>query len=117
METWINLFVFVHLLGMAALVGGSLAQVREKSKSVTPLMRDGALTQLATGIILVGLVKANSEAINNTVVGLKTTLIIAILVLLWLGRKQLSNAYYFAIIALSIINVGLALFVTSVAQA
>ena len=72
---------------MAALVGGSLAQVREESKKVTALMRDGALTQLVTGFILVGLVQTNNEVVNNAVVGLKMTFLVAILVLLWLGRK------------------------------
>ena len=102
---------------MAALVGGSLAQVREESKKVTALMRDGALTQLVTGFILVGLVQANNEVVNNAVVGLKMTFLVAILVLLWLGRKQLSNAFYYAILGLAIANVALALFVTTVTPA
>ncbi len=116
MEIAINIFVFIHLLGMAALVGGSLAQVRDGEKHVSALMRDGAGTQLVTGLVLVGLLHANGEAVNDAVAGIKLAFVVVILALIILGRKQLSHNAYYAIVGLSIADVALALFVTSATQ-
>ncbi len=113
MEIAITITLFFHLLGMASLVGGSLAQVKEKTKSITPFMLHGALTQLVTGLMLVGLVQANDEQLRMGIVGAKMTILTVILLLIILGRKKLSNSFYFAICGLSIANVALALFVTS----
>lgn len=113
MENIIKIVLFIHLLGMASLVGGTLSQIKLSTKKVTPLMRDGSLTQLITGLVLVGLLQANNESINNTVISIKFTVLIAILLLIYLGRKSLSNKYYFAILILSITNVVFALFVTT----
>jgi hypothetical protein len=113
METAITITLFFHLLGMASLVGGSLAQIKEKTKSVTPFMLHGALTQLVTGFMLVGFVQANDEQLRMSIVGIKLTILAVILVLIILGRKKFSNNSYFAICGLSIVNVALALFVTS----
>ncbi len=113
MEIGITITLFFHLIGMASLIGGSLAQIRSKDRSVTALMRDGALTQLATGLVLVGLVQANHETLRMNIVMVKFTFLLIIILLLILGRKKLSNKSYLAICALSIINVAMALFVTS----
>ena len=42
METLRLVLLFVHILGYAALLGGLLVQVRDDTKSVNSLMRDGA---------------------------------------------------------------------------
>ncbi len=113
MELAINIVLFLHLVGMASLVGASLAQVRLPIKQVTHLMRDGALTQLITGIALVGLVQAHHESIRMPIIAVKFSLLVIILVLLFVGRKSLSNQAYFAIVGLSLADVALALFVSS----
>jgi hypothetical protein len=113
METAITFIVFIHLIGMAGLVGGSLAQVRSPERKATSLMRDGALTQLVTGIILVGLVQANNEILRQAIVGAKSVILIVILILVFTGRKKLTNGAFFAILLLSVINVALALFINA----
>jgi hypothetical protein len=115
MEIAISIVLFLHLIGMAGLVGGALAQVRAKDRTVSRIMRDGALTQLVTGVILVGLVQANHEDLRMSIVGTKLVILVVILGLMYAGRKSLSTGYYVAILALSVLNVALALLVTSAA--
>ena len=42
METLRLVLLFVHILGYAALLGGLLVQVRDDTKTVNSLMRDGS---------------------------------------------------------------------------
>ena len=54
-----NLFVLLHLLGMAAIVGSWLFVIRGAAH---PALVWGARAQLLTGLLLVGLVQANDRA-------------------------------------------------------
>ena len=53
------ILVALHLLGMAAIVGTFLVQMRAKSGYNTGLMLGGAITQFVTGGILIGLLHGN----------------------------------------------------------
>ncbi|WP_018637305.1 hypothetical protein [Parafrankia elaeagni] len=68
-----DLVVVLHLIGMAMIVGGWLAQIRVPHPVITPGILHGALAQIFTGMILVGL--ASSGAVdqdpNNTKVAVK----------------------------------------------
>lgn len=69
MELVYDLLVVLHLLGMAAVVGGWLAVARQPRW--LPGIWHGALTQLLTGIALVGL--AESGAVDHEVDRVKIT--------------------------------------------
>ena len=58
METLRLVLLFVHILGYAALLGGLLVQVREETKAVNPLMRDGIGTAFLAGLLLVGVLES-----------------------------------------------------------
>jgi hypothetical protein len=75
MEFVISVFVVLHLLGMAAIIGSALFLARGV---VTPFLVWGARAQLVTGLILVGLVQANDEEVNNTKIGVKLLVAIAV---------------------------------------
>ncbi len=75
MEILINVFVVLHLLGMAAIIGSALFVARG---AVTPALVWGARAQLVTGIILVGLVQANDEEPDNMKIGVKLLVAIAV---------------------------------------
>ncbi len=75
MELLINVFVVLHLLGMAAIIGSALFVARG---AVTPALVWGARAQLVTGIILVGLVQANDEEVNNIKITVKLLVAIAV---------------------------------------
>ena len=76
---WAMSFVFeslvvLHFIGLAALLGGWLVQMSAPTKVVNRAMLDGAFTQLATGLAMVGLaetVLADDEDINHMKVGIK----------------------------------------------
>jgi hypothetical protein len=68
-----DLVVVLHLLGMAALVGGWAAFAR-KGLDTTELMSIGARAQVLTGIVLVALAEAVSsldKELNHPKIGVK----------------------------------------------
>ena len=79
MDLVYNLLVALHLLGMAAVVGGWVA-VRA-GRTVTAPVLWGARAQLVTGLALVGIasaVKDDDHVVDNTKIGVK--LVIALVV-------------------------------------
>ncbi len=75
MDFLVHLFVVAHLLGMAAIVGSAVFVARG---AVTPALVWGARAQLVTGIILVGLVQMNEEEVDNTKIGVKLLVAVAV---------------------------------------
>jgi hypothetical protein len=75
MDFLVNLFVVLHLLGMAAIIGSAVFVARG---AVTPALLWGARAQLVTGIALVGLVQANDEEVDNAKIGVKLLVAIAV---------------------------------------
>jgi len=75
MDFLVHLFVVAHLLGMAAIVGSAVFVARG---AVTPALVWGARAQLVTGIILVGLVQMNDEEVDNTKIGVKLLVAVAV---------------------------------------
>ncbi len=71
-----NIFVLLHLLGMAAIVGGWVA-VRRGGGSLAPVVW-GARAQLLTGLVLVGILESGDEPVNHAKIGVK--LLVAIVV-------------------------------------
>lgn len=75
MEILEHLFVLAHLLGMAAIIGSAVFVARG---AVTPALVWGARAQLITGIALVGLAQANDDEVDNTKIGVKLLVAIAV---------------------------------------
>ena len=59
MEFLYNLIVVLHFVGLASLLGGFIVQMKSPDKGVNPAMLHGALTQLVTGVVLVGLLESD----------------------------------------------------------
>jgi hypothetical protein len=107
-EIVVRLFLFLHFVGLAALLGGLLAQLGESFRTVTPAIIYGALAQLVTGIVLAGAVLAE---INYVKIGLKLGIMLVILLVVVLRReKPLAMLHYYGLIGLSVANVGIAVF-------
>lgn len=85
MELVIRLFVVLHLLGMAAILGGWIA-ARAGSTSFAPLVW-GARAQVVTGLLLVGLNEMNDEALNHMKVGVKLLVMLGVL-----AAAEIANA-------------------------
>jgi hypothetical protein len=84
-----NLLVVLHLLGMAALVGGWFAFTR--SVASTEVMVWGARAQVVTGLVLVGLaegVGSLDKHVNNPKIGVKLVVAIAAVACLEISRAR-----------------------------
>jgi hypothetical protein len=91
MDVLIHLFVGLHIIGIAALLGGSFTQMKAMGQGTArfvPAMLHGALTMLVTGMILVGLNQADDQSVNNIKIGVKLTLLVVILGLVYVKRDD-----------------------------
>lgn len=113
MEIVKDVTLVLHFVGLASLLGGFLVQMSSSTKVVNPAMLHGMLTQLVTGVVLVGLEQVlDPDDVNNTKVGVKLVvlLVIGALVLLGRRREQVSTGWWGAIGGLTVLNVVLAVF-------
>jgi hypothetical protein len=104
-----DLVVVLHFLGLASLIGGWLVQMRARGERlVNPAMLHGALTQLLTGLIIVGLGEAVLDR-EYDYAKITTKLVISavVLLLVWVNRRKpgIPDGLYFIIGGLSIVNV------------
>ncbi|TPQ21849.1 hypothetical protein [Streptomyces sporangiiformans] len=91
MDVLIHLFVALHIIGIASLLGGFLTQMKamgEGTARFSPAMLHGALTMLVTGVVLVGLNQADDQPVNNIKIGVKLALLIVILGLVYVKRDE-----------------------------
>ncbi|MET9291194.1 hypothetical protein [Streptomyces sp. NPDC003077] len=91
MDVVINIFVGLHIIGIASLLGGFLTQMKAMSAGTArfvPAMLHGALTMLVTGIVLVGLNQAQDYSVNNIKIGIKLAVLVVILGLVYVKRDE-----------------------------
>ncbi|MER5909847.1 hypothetical protein ABT124_04905 [Streptomyces sp. NPDC001982] len=91
MDVLIHLFVGLHIIGIASLLGGFLTQMKAMGKGdarFVPAMLHGALTMLVTGVVLVGLNQADDHHLNSVKIGVKLALLIVILGLVYVKRDD-----------------------------
>ncbi|MFF1485713.1 hypothetical protein ACIGZH_17735 [Streptomyces sp. NPDC058319] len=91
MDVLIHLFVGLHIIGIAALLGGFLTQMKAMGRGTArfvPGMLHGALTMLVTGIVLVGLNQADDHHVNTVKIGVKLALLVVILGLVYVKRDE-----------------------------
>lgn len=91
MDVLINVFVGLHIVGIAALLGGFFAQMKAMGAGegrFTPGMLHGALTMLVTGLVLVGLNQADDQTVNNVKIAVKLALLVAILGIVYVKRDE-----------------------------
>ena len=91
MDVLIHLFVGLHIIGIASLLGGFLTQMKAMGAGTArfvPAMLHGALTMLVTGVILVGLNLAQDYSVDNIKIGVKLALLVVILGLVYVKRDE-----------------------------
>lgn len=116
MEILRNILLVLHFVGMAALLGGVIAQVpalRAGTGTINSGIFHGALTQLVTGILLVGVIEmADLAEINNAKIGAKLAVVIVITVLAIINRKKatVANWALLTIAGLTLLNICIAVF-------
>ncbi len=109
-----HLLVFLHLLGMAVLVGAFTTQLAAPIKRVTPGQWHGALLTLLSGLALVGLYEAVpslQEPVNHVKVVVKLALALLIALFAFQGRQRTEwKAGWLRVGLLSIANTAVAVF-------
>lgn len=91
MDVLTHLFVGLHIIGIASLLGGFLTQMKAMGAGTArfvPAMLHGALTMLVTGVVLVGLHEAQDHSVDNIKIGVKLALLIVILGLVYVKRDE-----------------------------
>ena len=112
--------VVLHLVGMAALLGGFLVQIKAlkaKTAEILPAMVHGALTSFITGLLLVAvhyweLSMGSTEVLDNSKIAIKTVVVLIVLTLVTIHRKKkpVSGSVLGTVGALTFLNVVLAVF-------
>jgi hypothetical protein len=115
MEFLRDLLVVLHIVGIAALLGGFLTQITTSPKRIVTAMRDGAWTMLVTGVALVGIHSADKDVlgpVDNTKITVKLLVLVAILALVLWGRRKESVPTWAwgAIGGLTLVNIVIAVF-------
>ena len=110
-----DLFVFLHFIGLAAVFGGLFVQLKTRPRVVNNAVLHGILTQVVTGLALVGLAEADSGAdadVNHAKVGVKLVVALVILALTLVNRRKaaLADGVFFAMLGLTALNIAVAVF-------
>ncbi|RKQ85354.1 hypothetical protein U746_2443 [Mycolicibacterium mucogenicum 261Sha1.1M5] len=113
MEIIRNILLILHIVGFAGVAGATIAQlpkVKEGVAKVSGGILHSAWLMLATGLGLVGMMYAMGGAPNNMKIGVKTVVLLAIIVLALVFKKKenVSGGVLGAVLGLSVLNVALA---------
>ncbi|MEV8536010.1 hypothetical protein [Streptomyces sp. NPDC051211] len=113
MDVLIDVFVGLHIIGIASLLGGFLTQMKAMSAGTArfvPAMLHGALTMLVTGVLLVGFREMDGSSVNNIKVGVKLAVLFVILALVYVKRdeEQVDKALFGAVGGLTVANIFIA---------
>ena len=107
-----NVLVLLHFIGWAVLLGGMVVQLREPGRSVTAAMRDGIGLAFVTGLLLVGVLEAGDETVNNAKIAVKFTVALVVLVLVManMRKERIPNGLFFGLLGLTLANMTVAVF-------
>ncbi|WP_353988206.1 hypothetical protein [Ruicaihuangia caeni] len=116
MEIVRNILLVLHFVGLASLLGGFMVQMsafRTRSGRINPAILHGALTQVVTGLLLVGVAEMGDADVNHVKIGIKLVVALTIYVLALVFRKKetISNGILGTIGLLTLVNIVVAVFV------
>ena len=100
---------------LASLLGGFIVQMKSPDKGVNPAMLHGALTQLVTGVLLVGIASAGlvpGEEVDHAKIAVKLVIVLIITALAFIGRRRTppQTAIWGTIGLLTTVNIVIAVF-------
>jgi hypothetical protein len=117
-EILFKILVVLHFIGLASLLGGFLVQMSAKPRGINNAMLHGVLTQVVTGIALVGILSSgvldDEDPVNNSKFGIKLLVALFVLGAVLLGRRKPAEEqqpYWAAAGALTLVNIVVAVFV------
>jgi hypothetical protein len=112
MEIARDVLVFLHFIGLAALFGGLFVQLKADRRVVNNAVLHGILTQVVTGLLLVGVLEAQEPEVDHAKVGVKLAVALVILVLALVNRRKpaLPAGLFFGLMGLTALNIAVAVF-------
>lgn len=113
MDVVTKIFVGLHIIGIASLLGGFLTQMKAMGAGAArfvPAMLHGALTMLVTGIVLVGIHEGQGNPVNHIKIGIKLAVLVVILGLVYVKRdeEKVAKPLFGAVGLLTVFNIFLA---------
>ena len=107
-----EIVLIVHFIGLASLLGGFLVQTKSAPRVVNNAMVHGIITQLVTGVLLVGIAESDDAPVDHAKVGVKLTVAVIVAVLVFANRKRdvISTGAWALIGGLTIANIVVAVF-------
>ena len=108
-----NALLVIHFVGISMILGGVLVQSKlfRSGAKVLPVIRHGAYTQVASGILLVAVIKATDDDLNPVWIAVKLGIALVILVLTIVYRKKVNPAWVVPTIGLlALANIVIAVF-------
>ncbi|MGW1766420.1 hypothetical protein ACWCQL_20380 [Streptomyces sp. NPDC002073] len=113
MDVLIDVFVGLHIIGIASLLGGFLTQMKAMGAGTArfvPAMLHGALTMLVTGVALVGFHQMQDDPVNNVKVGVKLAILFVVLALVYVKRdeERVDKGLFAAVGGLTLANIFIA---------
>ena len=109
MDLVYKIFLILHLLSWAMILGGVIVSLKEPR--LVKCTMHAALTAVVTGLLLVGIKEMGDGSLNHMKIGIKTLVTIAVVVMTILGEKKperVTKGYLGGLLALVVVNVSLA---------
>ncbi|WP_426998993.1 hypothetical protein [Pseudarthrobacter sp. N5] len=107
-----HIMVFLHIVGAAMIVGIWIGNM--KKPTVHPRQFDGAVLQIITGIVMMGLIPALGMEANYFKLGIKFAIALAVGVLAFMGMRKykkgedISKGLAHSVGGLALLNVAIA---------
>jgi vacuolar-type H+-ATPase subunit I/STV1 len=119
METTYKIFLVLHFIGLAGLLGGLLAQIPNKLKKLQPFVLHSAWLMIIAGVVMVGLNQAMHaddaavELLDHVKIAIKSMVVAVILTLGYINIKktELTNKIWGLMTLLAVTNVVIAVFI------
>ncbi|MGG7307793.1 hypothetical protein ACQXVK_11430 [Curtobacterium sp. AB451] len=93
MSALFNILLILHFLGLAAVIGAFLVQVRRKGGFQTAWPITGLIVQLVTGLGMMGIIDATQDGgANHAKLGVKLVIAAVALVLAFVARARQKRA-------------------------
>ncbi len=102
--------LILHFIGLAAILGPFLDQLRAESKRITTAMLWGARAQIVTGLALVGVAYASDHEPDHVKIAFKLVIALAVAAFAEIGAKRdnLASRFWLLVGILTVVNIAIA---------
>lgn len=109
MELLKNVFLFLHLLGMAGIIAGWLMQLTASAKAPKAILHSSIL-QLVSGLVMVGIMEMGDDDVPHITITVKALVAVAVLVVAIMNTRNPRTVLANIAGALAVLNVAVAVF-------